>query len=83
MKKIISLVVGTSLALLVSTSFADGKTDLKSKWSCTTNASTASTDADKATDDKMAKNHSSAAKAFALASKNCRDCTQITCSVAN
>ncbi|MBA2650777.1 MAG: hypothetical protein H0U73_00700 [Tatlockia sp.] len=84
MKKIINVIIGSSLAFLVSTSFADTtKTDLKSKWNCTTNASTANTDAGKAADEKRAKDQASLSKVFAAASKNCRDCTQITCNVAN
>lgn len=79
MKKLVSLLIGGSLVLAANAVFANEKTDLTNKWSCTTNASTASTDADKAADDKMAKNQTSAAGAFAMAAENCRDCTKITC----
>lgn len=82
MKKTFSLVVGTGLILAASASFAATKTNLTNNWICTTNASSAATDVDKAADDKMAKtaaSAASAAKAYAYAAQNCRDCTKITC----
>lgn len=78
MKTIISLVIGGSLILATSVGFAAAKTNLTNNWTCTTNASSASTDAEKAADDKMAK-PGSAAKSYKNALQNCRDCTQITC----
>ena len=50
MKKIISL-ISSSLILATSISFAANKTDMTTQWVCTTNASSASTDAEKAQDD--------------------------------
>ncbi|KTC87697.1 MULTISPECIES: hypothetical protein [Legionella] len=79
MKKTFSLVVGAGLILAASASFAATKTNLTNNWICTTNASSAATDVDKAADDKMAKTAASAAKAYAYAAQNCRDCTKITC----
>lgn len=81
MKGILSLVL--SGLVLVSTSgfAADTKTSLDSKWICSTNASSASTDADKATDKQMSDTAKSAADAYAFAAANCRDCTKITCEV--
>lgn len=61
--------------------FAASATDMSKNWVCTTNASSSDMEADKAADDKMAKNPVSAANAFGLASNNCRDCTKITCEV--
>jgi hypothetical protein len=58
---------------------ASSKTDLDTNWSCTTNASSASTDADKAADNRMANEKAPVKKAFSLAAENCRDCTKITC----
>jgi len=81
MKTIYSILTGASLIIAASTGFAADKTDLTGKWTCTTNASSASTDTDKAADDKMAKNAGSAADSFAFAAQNCRDCTKITCEV--
>lgn len=75
MKKIIC-----GLAFLISsTAFAAGVTDMEAKWICTTNASSSSVEAEKAADDKMAKEHGSASASFDFAAKNCRDCTKITC----
>ena len=81
MKGITNLIVAGVFAISASTSMATAKTDLRSHWICTTNASSSSVDADKAADDKMAKTTRSVAKAIAFASANCRDCTKITCEV--
>lgn len=68
------LMFGSSFAL------AEGTTDLTTtKWLCTTNASSSDLDADKAADDQMANTAAVAAESFAFATKNCRDCTKITC----
>lgn len=79
MKKITSLVLGTSLLIASATGFA--VTAMDSKWMCTTNASSSSVEADQAADNQMQKNAKSAAEAYAFAAKNCRDCTKITCEV--
>lgn len=81
MKGIINLIVTGVFVLATSTSMAATKTNLDSNWICTTNASSSSIDAEKATDAQMAKAASSAVDAFAFASSNCRDCTTITCAV--
>lgn len=83
MKKIFSLIIASNLILAASISFAANKTDINTNWVCTTNASSPSTDADKAQDDQMAKTASSAVKAYSMAVQNCRDCTKITCEVKN
>lgn len=64
-----------------SVGFSATATDLNSGWICTTNASSSDVAADKAADDKMANTQGSVAQSFALAAKNCRDCTKITCEV--
>lgn len=84
MKKIIQLTIAGLFFTAVSTSMAEttaSKTNLDTNWICTTNASSSSIDAEKATDAKMQKATSSAVDAFSFASSNCRDCTKITCSV--
>ncbi|WP_028389638.1 hypothetical protein [Legionella fairfieldensis] len=89
MKKLLSTMLGTGLIFAASVSFATANTttapatDLSAKWTCTTNASSATTDTDKAADDQMAKMATSAANAFSAAAQNCRDCTKITCTVGN
>ena len=79
MKNILSLVVAGFFVITASTSMAAVKTGLHSNWICTTNASSSSVKSDKTADDNMAKTAGSAAKAFAFATENCRDCTKITC----
>ncbi|MFA5959909.1 MAG: hypothetical protein WC785_05285 [Tatlockia sp.] len=81
MKVITNIIVASFFVISASTSMATTKTDLRSHWICTTNASNSSVDADKAADDKMAKTTRSVANALAFASANCRDCTKITCEV--
>jgi hypothetical protein len=81
MKNNLNLVVAGVFVITASTSMAAAKTGLHSHWICTTNASSSSVKSDKAADDKMAKTAGSAAKAFAFAAENCRDCTKITCEV--
>ena len=75
MKKLIIgfFILGSSI------SFAATQTDMNSKWICTTNASSSDVAADKAADDQMSNSQGSAAKSFAFAAQNCRDCTKITC----
>ena len=83
-KLIISLIGGAVFFASAGAFAADDmktkpvKTDMKNKWTCTTNASASDAAADKKADDAMAK-ASSAAKAFSMAAKHCRDCTKITC----
>lgn len=78
MNKYLSL-VAASLILASSTSFAAGKTDMDTKWICTINASSSDVAADKDADKQLAEKAGSAAKSFAAAAQNCRDCTKITC----
>lgn len=79
MKRISSLLVGTTLILASSISMATAVTSLDSNWTCSTNASSSSVESDKAADKDMSEKHRSAAAAYAQAAKNCRDCTKITC----
>lgn len=51
-------------------------------WVCETNASSASSEADKRNDENMKKAKSVKA-AFDFAMQHCRDCTKITCSMEN
>ena len=86
MKKISPLLIGTSLIFITATGFADSSstsTDLKSNWTCSTNASSSSVSSDKDADKQMSQNAKSAEEAFDFASKNCRDCTKITCETSN
>ncbi len=71
---------GCCLALTMSTSFA-ANTSADAKWNCTTNASSAGTDAEKTADDQMAKLYGEGSMVFGKAKENCRDCTKITCVV--
>ncbi len=79
MKKLIIsfFILGSSIG------FAETQTDMKTKWVCTTNASSSEVAAEKAADDKAANTQGSAAHSFAFAAENCRDCTKITCEVKN
>jgi hypothetical protein len=80
MKSISSLLIAASLTIIASTSFAaETATDLKSNWTCTTNASSSDSSTDKSADNQMSDKAKSASEAFDFASKNCRDCTKITC----
>lgn len=81
MNRVSSLLIASGLVLCVSTGFAASQTDMNMKWSCTTNASGASTDAEKAADEKMANTVGAAADSYTQAAQNCRDCTKITCEV--
>lgn len=84
MKGILTFVIGCFFIFSASISMAaDSKTAMDGQWLCTTNASSASNDADKDADKKMANNQDSAAAAFAFAAQNCRDCTKITCEFQN
>ncbi len=78
MNRISSLLLGTGFVLIAATGFA-GTTSLDGHWTCTTNASSSSVDADKNADNEMSEKAKSASDAFAFASKHCRDCTKITC----
>ena len=80
MKKVL---IGTILMLTASFGFAAAKTEMGNNWVCTTNASSADTDADKAADNQMANKANSATSSFGFAAQNCRDCTKITCNVNN
>lgn len=55
-------------------------TTKNSKWSCETNASSASNEADTKADQSM-KDYKAGKEAFDFAMKHCRDCTKITCSI--
>ena len=79
MKNIILSLIGGSLFLASASSFAVSKTDMSDKWICTTNASTSEVASEIAADKQMSTTATSAAKAFAFAADNCRDCTKITC----
>ena len=83
MKKIILSLIGSSLILASTGNFAANKTDMMSKWICTTNASSSDVVSDKTADDKMAKNATSVSAASNFAQQNCRDCTKITCEAQN
>lgn len=82
MKGLSQVILASALCLVGFNAFADDtkptKTSLKSNWMCTTNASTSDVQKDKDADEKM-KNASSLEKSMSYASKNCRDCTKITC----
>ncbi|KTC82119.1 Uncharacterised protein [Legionella cincinnatiensis] len=62
---------------------ATNHTNMHSKWICTTNASSGANYKDRVADDKMAHTKGSAAKSFAFAAKNCRDCIKITCEISD
>ncbi len=82
MKSILTL--GVSIFLVAASTVtlaADTKTSMDTNWICSTNASSSDAAGDKAADDRMATNASSAADAFSFAATNCRDCTKITCEI--
>ncbi|HAT2159625.1 TPA: hypothetical protein F8R78_07730 [Legionella pneumophila] len=79
MKNSLLSLIGSGLILASATSFADTKTDMKNNWICTTNASTSEVASEMAADKQMSTTSMSAAKAYAFAVENCRDCTKITC----
>lgn len=81
MNKLLSLVIGGSLLALSATGFSATQTVMDSNWTCTTNASSATLEADKAADKQMSDKATSASAAYAFAAQNCRDCTKITCQV--
>lgn len=81
MKSISSLLIGSSLILFTTVGMAAGVTSLDTNWTCKTNASSSTVEADKAADKEMSEKTKSAADAFAFAAKNCRDCTEISCEV--
>jgi hypothetical protein len=83
MKRISSLLIGTSLVFMASSVIAAGSTSLDANWTCKTNASSSSNDADKQADKQMSKNAKSASEAFNYAAQNCRNCTKITCETNN
>lgn len=78
MKSISSLLLAAGLVLMSSVALAK-TTSLDANWTCSTNASSSSVDADKAADKEMSGTAKSAVDAYAFAAKNCRDCTKITC----
>lgn len=83
MKMFISLVLGAALSLVTLGGFAADEVMHSSaaNWMCTTNASAAETEKDKAADERMADKTKlqTSADAFRMAEQNCRDCTKITC----
>lgn len=81
MKGILNLIVAGFFVMSTSMSMAApaAKTELDSRWICTTNASTSAVNTSKAADNKMAKTQTSVVRAFTFAKANCRDCTKITC----
>lgn len=83
MKRISSLLLATGLIFAASSTIAASVTSLDKNWTCTTNASSSSLDADKAADKDMSETSRAAGDAFSMASKNCRDCTKITCEASN
>jgi hypothetical protein len=90
MKGVLTGFVASAFLFLGSTAFANDTTATTNTnttnttktsmdhWTCTTNASSAETDADKQADKDM-ETAKSAADAFKHAADNCRDCTKITC----
>lgn len=81
MKNIFLSLIGSSFILVSASSFALTKTDMDSKWICTTNASTSEVASEIEADKHMSMTASSATKAYSAAVENCRDCTKITCEV--
>lgn len=81
MKGFFSKTAILALGVFLSTGVLANKNHSNSQmWICETNASSASTDADKKADDMMSKKAMSGKDAFNFALKHCRDCTKITCS---
>jgi hypothetical protein len=76
MTKILSVIVAS---VMLSTAAFAANTNMSNNWTCTTNASSAANDADKAADDQMKNTAKAATDAFSFAADNCRDCTKITC----
>ncbi|HHF7350065.1 TPA: hypothetical protein ACPSKE_003284 [Legionella feeleii] len=83
MNSLFKIILGGFLAVASTCLVAGSTTDMSKDWTCTTNASSATTDADKAADDKLANTKDSATSSFSSAAQNCRDCTKITCEVSN
>lgn len=81
MKHILLSLIGCSLIFASICSFAAGKTDMETNWVCSTNASSSDVASDVAADKLMSTHATSASKAYALATENCRDCNKITCEV--
>jgi hypothetical protein len=81
--RVITTLLAAGVFFISTTGFAASVTSLDSKWTCKTNASSSSVDADKAADKQMSETAKSAADAFTFASQNCRDCTKITCEASN
>lgn len=79
MKSLFKILMGGVFAMSSTYVLAASTTDMSKNWTCTTNASSATTDSDKAADDKLANTKGSAASSFSSAAQNCRDCTKITC----
>jgi arginyl-tRNA--protein-N-Asp/Glu arginylyltransferase len=79
-----TVMLGGALTLVSFAGFAADSvkhTSMTENWMCTTNASSASNDKDKAADDRLADKTKlqSGDAAFKMAAENCRDCTKITC----
>jgi len=83
MKGFFSKAFVLTLGVILSTGVFAHKNhqDNSKMWTCETNASSASSDADKKADDMMSKKAMSGKDAFSFALKHCRDCNKITCSV--
>jgi len=78
--KILPIIIGIAyMATSAAVMAVDTKTVMDKNWTCTTNASSSSVDADKNADDQMEKTTQSASAAFSFAASHCRDCTKITC----
>ncbi|STX39842.1 hypothetical protein [Legionella feeleii] len=74
------LIMGS--VLIIASATAASATDMSKNWACSTNASAATTEAEKSAEVKSDNAASSALGAFSAAAQNCRDCTKITCEVA-
>lgn len=89
MKGMIKLVLISSIfSLAAQTTIATNDTNMMNKsshklWTCQTNASSSSNQKDTNADHAMSKTAKSAKKQFSFALENCRDCTEITCTVQN
>ncbi len=78
--KTIKLIASSCLFLFAAAGFsAENSQTTGSNWTCSTNASRASSAAEKQADDNMSQQARSAKDAFNYAVQNCRDCTKITC----
>ncbi|KTD00625.1 hypothetical protein [Legionella feeleii] len=64
MNSLFKIMLGGFLAVASTCLVAGSTTDMSKDWTCTTNASSATTDADKAADDKLANTKDSATSSF-------------------